>query len=83
MSLFPWQRTAARARARLRVEPLEDRTQPSDGGGLLADAAGGKSLSAVDPVLLWNSVTLAAHVIDHTHPLWERPSIDQPLEKTP
>ena len=26
---------------------------------------------------------MTSQVIDHTHPLWESTSIDQPLEKTP
>ncbi|HKB02718.1 MAG TPA: hypothetical protein VKD90_10890 [Gemmataceae bacterium] len=61
MSLQTW--TAAR-RTRLRVEPLEDRTQPA--GGLLAEAAIGGGPGVADPVLYWNRVAQAVHVVDHT-----------------
>jgi hypothetical protein len=48
-------------RSTLRVEQLEDRSLPS---GLLGNAGG--NLLKIDPVLLWNSVALTVHVIDHT-----------------
>ncbi|HJZ57972.1 MAG TPA: phosphatase PAP2 family protein, partial [Gemmataceae bacterium] len=51
-------------RSVLHVEQVEDRSLPS--GSALLDAASGGSLLPVDPVLLWNNVALAVHVIDHT-----------------
>lgn len=50
-------------RPQLRIEQLEDRSMPS-GNPLLAGLSG--SLLHYDPVLLWNRVALAVHVIDHT-----------------
>ena len=75
MGMFTRQRSGARAtrpvgkphcpaRPALRIEQLEDRSMPS-GSPLFGGASGG-SLLKVDPVLLWNNVALAVHVIDHT-----------------
>jgi hypothetical protein len=78
MVSFTWRRTIARtslpsrqhhrttrlSRPALRVEQLEDRSLLSGTGLLPAAVSGG--LLRIDPVILWNQVALAAHVIDLT-----------------